>query len=86
MFHLSEEHLDVAREIAVRNRTKQRCNRCYDRGYIGVTEENLLVVCPKCVDMEKTEAEWKEYVKEHEELHERFADLLNEKKDDTGEE
>ena len=83
VFRLEEKHLEVVKEIAARNRTKQRCNRCYDRGYIGVSEENLLVLCTKCVDVEKAEAEWKEYVSQHEDLLEHFADLF--KEDDTGE-
>ncbi|MCF7913210.1 MAG: hypothetical protein K9M99_11820 [Candidatus Cloacimonetes bacterium] len=82
MFHLEEKHLDVVKEIAVRNRTKQRCDRCYDRGYIGVSQENLLVLCPKCVDMEKAQAEWKDYVSQHEDLMEHFADLF--KEEETG--
>jgi len=83
MFRLEEKHLDAVKEIAVRNRKKRSCSRCYDRGYIGVSEENLLVLCPKCVDIEKAQAEWKEYVREHEELHEHFADLFEE--ENTGE-
>jgi len=83
VFRLEEKHLDAVKEIAIRNRKKRSCSRCYDRGYIGVSEENLLVLCTKCVDIEKAQAEWKEYVKEHEDLLEHFADLF--KEDDTGE-
>ncbi|MCF7920386.1 MAG: hypothetical protein K9N06_10800 [Candidatus Cloacimonetes bacterium] len=83
MFRLEEKHLEAVKEIAVRNRKKRSCGKCYDRGYIGINEENLLILCPKCVDMEKAQEEWKEYVSEHEDLKERFADLFEE--DNTGE-
>lgn len=86
VFRLEEKHLEAAKEIAVRNRKKRSCGKCYDRGYIGVSEENLLVLCPKCVDMEKAQSEWKEYVIAHEDLHEHFADLLKEDEEETGEE
>ena len=85
VFRLDGKHLEAVKEIAVRNRKRKKCNRCYDRGYIGVTEENLLVLCPKCVDMEKSHVEWKEYVKKNDDLHEHFKELLEEE-DKTGEE
>jgi len=78
VFHLDEKHLEAAKEIAARNRKKRSCNKCYDRGYIGVNEENLLIICPKCVDGEKAQSEWKSYVSEQEDLQEHFAYLFEE--------
>jgi hypothetical protein len=78
MFKLTEEQLGKAKEIALSNRRKKNCGDCYDRGYIGVTEENLLILCPKCVDLDKSMVDWKEYVAEVPELKEQFQDLFEE--------
>ena len=78
MFRLEEKHLEKAKEFAIRNRIKKRCNACYDRGYIGVTEENLLVPCQKCVDLEKAMEEWKNYISEIPELRDHFHELFEE--------
>ena len=82
MYRLPDEHLEKVRDFAVNNRTKKKCKTCYDRGYIGVTEENLLVPCVKCVDMEKVEALWKDYVKSVPELFEHFKELFEEKEEE----
>jgi Zn finger protein HypA/HybF involved in hydrogenase expression len=50
MFKLADEHLEVAQEIAQKHRRKKHCDHCYDRGWIGINEQNLLVLCPHCVD------------------------------------
>ncbi|HPR17768.1 MAG TPA: hypothetical protein PLD62_05945 [Candidatus Cloacimonadota bacterium] len=78
MFKLEEKHLEKAKEIAARNRKKKSCGKCYDRGYIGVTPENTLVLCHKCVDMEKAMADWKSYVAEIPELKEQYHELFEE--------
>ncbi|MBC8385207.1 MAG: hypothetical protein H8E57_06780 [Candidatus Cloacimonetes bacterium] len=78
MFRLEDKHLNKAKEFAVHNRKKSKCNHCYDRCYIGTTEENLLVICPKCVDLEKTLEEWKNYIAEIPELKEHFHELFEE--------
>ena len=79
MFIMEEKHLDVAKAIAAKNRKKKSCDHCYDRGWIGVSEQNLLVLCPKCVDTEKAIEDWKEYVSENEDLKEHFSELFEEK-------
>jgi len=84
MYKLPDEHLMKARELAVNNRIKKKCKTCYDRGYIGVTEDNLLVPCMKCVDMEKVTELWKEYVRSVPELFEQFQDLFEDDKDNEG--
>jgi len=79
MFKLEEQHLEAAQEIAGKHRRKKSCDACYDRGWIGTTDQNLLVLCTRCVDMEAAMEEWKQYVSEHEELKEHFSELFEEK-------
>lgn len=79
MFKLADNHLEAAQKMAAANRTKKRCDECYDRGWIGLTDQNLLVLCTRCVDIDKTMVEWKEYVSGHEDLKEHFAELFEEK-------
>jgi len=79
MFKLDDIHLEAAKQIAGKHRRKKSCDQCYDRGWIGVSEQNLLVLCTKCVDMEAAMADWKQYVSEHEELKEHFSELFEDK-------
>jgi hypothetical protein len=79
MFTLDEKHLDAAKKIAAKHRRKKSCDHCYDRGWIGVNDQNLLIICTKCVEMEKAMEEWKNYVSGHEELKEHFSELFEEK-------
>ena len=79
MFKLDEQHLEAARQIAEKHRKKKKCNECYDRGWIGTTEQNLLVLCTHCVEMDAAIEEWKEYVSGHEDLKEHFSELFEEK-------
>ncbi len=85
MFRLDEKHLEKAKEIALKNRKRKSCNKCYDRGYIGVTEENLLVLCTKCVDIDKAMQDWKEYVAQFPDLKEHFKELFEEENQKEGE-
>ncbi len=80
MFRLDDKHLEAAQQIAARHRRKKSCGECYDRGWIGTTDQNLLVLCTRCVDMDAAIEEWKAYVGEHEELKEHFSELFEEKK------
>lgn len=79
MFILEEKHLEAAQQIAAKHRRKKSCDSCYERGWIGVTEQNLLVLCTRCVDMESAVEDWKTYVTEHEDLKEHFSELFEEK-------
>jgi len=81
MYKLEEKHLQKAKELAIDNRKKKSCDNCYDRGYIGISQDNTLVLCSKCVDMEKAIAAWKDYVKDIPKLKEYYADLFAEDKD-----
>jgi hypothetical protein len=79
MFKLEEKHLDAAKEIARKHRQKKSCDNCYERGWIGTTDQNLLVLCTRCVDMDAAMEEWKTYVSGHEDLKEHFSELFEEK-------
>lgn len=79
MFKLADEHLEVAQEIAQKYRRKKHCDHCYDRGWIGINEQNMLVLCPHCVDREAALEEWENYVSENEDLKEHFSELFEEK-------
>lgn len=80
MFILEDKHLEEAKAIAQKNRKKKRCDDCYDRGWLGVSDQNLLVLCGRCVDMEAAMEDWKTYVSEHEDLKEHFSELFEEPK------
>ena len=75
---LDEKHQKVAIEIIQKHRTKKHCNKCYDRGYIGFTQEKTIVPCEKCVDIEKAMEEWKQYVAGDSALKEDFKELFEE--------
>ena len=75
---LPDEYLGKAREIAVAKRTKKRCKICYDRGYIGTNQNNMLVPCSKCVDVDAVMVDWKNYVAETPELKEIYGDYFEE--------
>ncbi|PKN73566.1 MAG: hypothetical protein CVU50_02290 [Candidatus Cloacimonetes bacterium HGW-Cloacimonetes-3] len=79
MFKLDEKHLEAAQLIAKEHRRKKSCDACYDRGWIGVSEQNLLVLCTRCVEMDAAMEAWKAYVSEHEDLKEHFSELFEEK-------
>jgi len=79
MFKLDDKHLEVAQKIAKEHRRKKSCDNCYDRGWIGVSDQNLLVLCTRCVDMDAAMEAWKAYVNEHKDLKEHFSELFEEK-------
>jgi hypothetical protein len=82
MFKLDDKHLEAAQKIAASHRTKKRCDSCYDRGWIGINDQNMLVLCTRCIDMDAAMEEWKQYVSQHEELMEHFSELFEEKEVD----
>ncbi|MDY0151734.1 MAG: hypothetical protein RBS43_05630 [Candidatus Cloacimonas sp.] len=79
MFKLEDHHLEAAQQIAKEHRRKKNCDVCYERGWIGVSEQNLLILCTRCVDMDAAMEAWKAYVSSHEELKEHFSELFEEK-------
>jgi hypothetical protein len=86
MFTLDEKHLEEAKKIALKHRRKKSCDHCYDRGWIGVNEQNLLILCTKCVEMDAALEDWKTYVSGNEDLKEHFSELFEEKPVETEEE
>ncbi len=78
MFTLDEKHLDEAKKMALKHRKKKSCSLCYDRGWIGVNDQNLLITCTKCVDIEAVMEDWKAYVSGHADLKEHFSELFEE--------
>ena len=73
---LTEEHLEKAKEIISRHRTKKNCNRCYNRGYQGVNQLNMAITCYKCVDEDKVTEEWQAYVRDTPELAKAYGDYF----------
>ena len=73
---LPDEHLEKAKEIISRHRTRKNCKRCYDRGYQGITQLNMAVTCHKCVDEEKVTLEWQAYVRDTPALVEAYGDYF----------
>ena len=70
---LPEQYVPKAKEMALKHRTKEKCKACYDRGYHGINQLNLLITCHKCVDTDAVVEEWRAFVKDTPEL----ADLSN---------
>ncbi len=82
MYKLPEEHLEQAKKIARENRKRKSCNLCYDRAWTGVNQDNFLILCHKCVDMEKAHEAWKEYVRGVPELKAEFPELFEDETSD----
>jgi len=82
MFRLDDIHLEAAKTMAEKHRKKKRCDNCYDRGWIGVSDQNMLVLCTRCIDMDPAMEEWKQYVSNHDDLKEHFSELFEEKEVD----
>jgi hypothetical protein len=75
---LPDAHLAEAKKMVLRHRKRKSCNKCYDRGYTGITEDNMIIPCTYCIDNEKVFKEWKEYVDAREDLKELYGDSLEE--------
>lgn len=75
---LPDEHLIRAKELVLENRTKSNCKTCYDRGYRGVNQNNMLVYCYKCVDNDALMQAWRTYVRETPALKEIYGDYFEE--------
>ena len=71
---LPDQYLEQAKEMIGRHRRRRSCKTCFDRGYLGVNQDNMLVPCSKCVDEEAVLAEWKEFVMATPELAELYGD------------
>lgn len=73
---LPDEHLEKAKEIISRHRTRKNCKRCYDRGYQGINQLNMVITCYKCVDEDKVTQEWQAYVRDTPALAEAYGDYF----------
>ena len=83
---LPDAHLARAKEIVAEHRTKKRCKSCYDRGYIGYNQNNMLVPCGKCVDTEAVMDAWRTYVRETAALAELYGDYFEADEEESQEE
>ena len=79
---LPDAHLDEARRIIAAHRTKKNCKSCYDRGYVGTNQDNMLVPCSKCVDGDAVMEAWRTYVRQDEELSALYGDYFEEEEDE----
>ena len=82
---LPDEHLVEARKIIGENRTKKNCKICYDRGFLGTNQDNMLVPCNKCVGSDAVMAAWRIYVRENEELSALYGDYFEEEEGEESE-
>lgn len=83
---LPDEHLAHAKEIVVGKRNGKSCKQCYERGYVGVNQHNMLVPCSKCVDGDAVMVEWREYVRTTPELSDLYGDYFDEEEEAEEEE
>jgi hypothetical protein len=81
---LSDEYLEQAKEMVARHRKAKKCKLCYDRGYQGVNQDNMLVPCSKCVDTDAVLKEWTAYVRNTPELAELYGDYYAEAEEEEG--
>lgn len=79
---LPDEHLAEARKIIGDNRTKKSCKVCYDRGFLGTNQDNMLVPCNKCVDSDAVMESWRTYVREDAELKALYGDYFEEEEEE----
>ncbi|MDA0334344.1 MAG: hypothetical protein O2782_04185 [bacterium] len=83
---LPDEHLEKAKEMISRHRTKKNCKRCYDRGYQGINQLNMVITCHRCVDEDKVTQEWQAYVRDTPALSEIYGDYFESAEEATDEE
>ena len=75
---LPDEYLAEARKIIGENRNKKSCKICYDRGFLGTNQDNMLVPCNKCVDSDAVMEAWRVHVRENDELSALYGDYFEE--------
>lgn len=83
---LPDEYLARAREIVAAHRTRKNCKSCYDRGYVGTNQNNMLVPCSKCVDSDAVMEEWRQHVRQTPELAKLYGDYFEEEEEEGEEE
>ena len=80
---LPDPYLEKAREMVAKHRPKKNCKRCYDRGYLGVDQHNLLIPCPKCVTGDALLAEWRQFVRDTPELFQLYGDYFEQEEEEA---
>jgi len=83
---LPDEHLAHAKEIVAGKRNGKSCKQCYERGFVGVNQNNMLVPCSKCVDGDAVMVEWREYVRATPALSELYGGYFDEEEEADEEE
>jgi hypothetical protein len=73
---LSDEHLAKAIELVSKHRTKKNCKSCFDRGYQGISQLNMVIPCHKCVDADAVAKEWQAHVRDTPALAEAYGDYF----------
>ena len=73
---LPDEHLEKAKEMVSRHRTKKNCKSCFDRGYQGINQLNMVIICHKCVDDDAVTSEWQAHVRDTPALAEAYGDYF----------
>lgn len=76
---LPDQYLATAREMVAKHKNKKNCKRCYDRGYLGVDQNNLLIPCSKCVAGDALIEEWRQFVRDTPELSQLYGDYFDKK-------
>ena len=83
---LPEEHLAQAKLIVAGQRKRKRCRYCYDRGYVGTNQDNMLIPCSRCVDSDAVMEAWRAYVRETPELAALYGDYFETDEEEAQEE
>jgi hypothetical protein len=73
---LPDTHLAQAKKIVAELRQVKRCRNCYDRGYVGTNQDNMLIPCSRCVDSDAVMVAWRAYAQETPELVELYGDYF----------
>lgn len=81
---LPDQYLAKAREMVAKHKAKKNCKRCYDRGYLGVDQHNLLIPCPKCVAGDTLIEEWRQFVRDTPELFQLYGTYFDEEEKEAG--
>ena len=79
---LPDEYLEKAKDMLSRHRTRKNCKSCFDRGYRGINQLNMLVTCHKCVDGDAVSEEWRAFVRDMPALAETYGDYFEEEEED----
>lgn len=73
---LPDQYLDNIKELTLKHRRQTNCKTCYNRGYLGTTQDNLLVPCSKCVPTDELMDDWRKFVRETPALAELYGDYF----------